>query len=149
MDLISCVLIALRLGPINCSCNMKWAGMHRIMLCYIISWLEASFVCLRYLRQYRLLSRDMQLAACVAHPPINKGMSSMSPAPCIFFCLPERRVDLPGCSTPFLLFQQLPQGYMAFVTAGGRISIFIYLFIFGSVTILCSVLIKQSVSGRN
>ena len=31
----SSVLIALRLGPINCSRNKKWVRMGRIMLCYI------------------------------------------------------------------------------------------------------------------
>ena len=29
--------IALRLGPINCSHNMKWTHMRKIMLCYVIS----------------------------------------------------------------------------------------------------------------
>ena len=40
MGLISSVLIALRLGPINCSHNMKWALMHRSMLCYVIYGLK-------------------------------------------------------------------------------------------------------------
>ena len=37
-----------------------------------------------------------QLVACVVHPPVNKGRSSIPMALRIFFHLPEARVDLPG-----------------------------------------------------
>ena len=45
------------------------------------------------------MRRAERHAACGmhGHPPANKEMSSISTAPCIFFCLPEARVDLPGC----------------------------------------------------
>ena len=44
----------------------------------------------------RDMQGDTQFAACVACPPINKGMSCIPMALCIFFYLPEATLDLPG-----------------------------------------------------
>ena len=81
MGLIRCVLIALRLGLINGSRNTEWARMCRTMLLYNI--LASCQLCLSLVFKggVGLPTGHRQLAVCVAHPALNKGISDIPMAP--------------------------------------------------------------------
>ena len=90
MDLINSVLITLRLGLINGSHSLEWAHMYSMKLC----WYPAGFVCVLVFKGVGTPTRChtrgwmacrgrqgyTQLAVCVDHPPLNKGMSDIPTA---------------------------------------------------------------------